>query len=180
MHLLDFKAISLDVLEYALSDEGYAVLSEAITTAQSQEVDAVTINTMVILKSIVDEFAGDERSLKQLRTITDVDTAEELIAAAQRRVATQAPTPLHKPLSRRLSTGLALRLATNLSARLPAKLVMGFIPVAGALVNAFFNAQTLMQVADIARKYYANAFTREDLLAFASPAADIDIDVAAE
>jgi hypothetical protein len=182
MHLLDFKAISLDVLEYALSDEGYAVLTDAIATAQAQEVDSVTLNTMVILKSIVDEFAGDERSLKQLRSITDVDTAEELIAAAQRRVATQSPTPLHKPLSRRLSTGLALRLAANLSARLPAKLVMGFIPIAGALVNAFFNAQTLMQVADIARKYYANAFTREDLLVFATPAptADVDADIEAE
>lgn len=180
MHLLDFKAISLDVLEYALSDEGYGVLTEAIGNAQAQDVDAVTVNTMVILKSIVDEFAGDERSLKQLRTITDVDTAEELIAAAQNRVSTQTPTPLHKPLSRRLSTGLALRLATNLSARLPAKLVMGFIPVAGALVNAFFNAQTLMQVADIARKYYANSFTREDLLAFATPTAAGDAEADAE
>ena len=51
---------------------------------------------------------------------------------------------------------------------------MGFIPLAGALVNAFFNAQTLMQVADIARKYYANAFTREDLIAriVATPTAE--------
>lgn len=166
MHLLDFKAISLDVLEYALSDEGYAGLAQAITVASAQEIDAVTLNTMVILKSIVDEFAGDERSLKQLRSITDVDTAERLIAAAQNRVTTQTPTPLHKPLTRRLSTGLALRLAGQLSLRLPAKLILGFVPLAGVIANAFFNAQTLMQVSDIAQKYYANAFTREDLMAF--------------
>lgn len=172
MHILDFKAISLDVLEYALSDEGYAALTQAIPTAQAQKVDAVTVNTMVVLKSIVDEFAGDERSLRQLRTITDVETAESLIAAAQNRAATQPPAALHKPLTRRLSTGLALRLAGQLSARLPAKFIVGFIPVAGALVNAFFNAQTLMQVADIAQKYYVNAFTREDLEVFVTSTAE--------
>ncbi len=174
MHLLDFKAISLDVLEYALSDAGYEALSQAIVTAQAQDVDTVTLNTMIILKSIVDEFAGDERSLKQFRTITDVETADELIAAAQQRVSTQTPTPIHKEFTRRLSTGLALRLATQLSMRLPAKLILGFIPVAGVIVNAFFNAQTLMQVSDVAEKYYANAFTREDLAAFMAPAVDAE------
>jgi len=87
-------------------------------------------------------------------------------------VSSQSPKPVHKEFTRRLSTGLALRLATQLSMRLPAKLILGFIPVAGVIVNAFFNAQTLMQVSDIAQKYYANAFTREDLDVFLTPAVD--------
>jgi uncharacterized protein (DUF697 family) len=32
--------------------------------------------------------------------------------------------------------------------------LVGFIPVAGAIVNAFLNAQTLQSMAEAAEKYY--------------------------
>lgn len=168
-NLLDYKAIALDVFLHVLTDEGYLDLMNAIEKTSQQKTDTVVTNTLNVLKTLADEFASDERAMRLLRTMTDEDTADRAITAAQNRVAAADGVPVNRPMSRRLSARLAMRLAGQLSARIPAKLVVGFIPLAGALVNAFFNAQTLLSMADAARKYYNNTFTLADLLAFKTP-----------
>jgi hypothetical protein len=172
MHILEYKALSLDVFMYALTDEGYAKLQTAIANAEQAKTDAVLLNTLKVLKTLVDEFSGDERAMNQIGIVTDEDTAEALIAVAQTRVAEHPVNPNPKKMNRRLGSKLALRLAGQISARLPAKFLVGFIPIAGAIANAFFNAQTLMSMAETARKYYANTFTRADLEEFAALTAD--------
>lgn len=168
MHLLDFKAIKLDTFTYAVTDEGYAALEKALAHVAAQKTDAVIVRTLQVLKTLVDEFAGDERAMSLVRTLTDEETADNLIAIAQNRAASTEVVVKTKPLNQRMSTRLALRLAGQISARVPAKLIVGFIPLAGAVVNAFFNAQTLLSMAETARKYYANGFTVADLKALAA------------
>lgn len=164
-NLLDYKAIGLDVFLHVLSDDGYRDLMSAIEKTTHLKTDTVITNTLNVLKMLADEFANDERAMRLVRVLTDEDTADRAIAAAQNRVAAADGVPVNRPMSRRLSARLAMRLAGQLSARIPAKLVVGFIPLAGALVNAFFNAQTLLSMADAARKYYNNTFTMPDLMA---------------
>ncbi len=168
-NLLDYKAISLDVFLHVLGDAGYQELMSAIEKTTHLKTDTVITNTLNALKTLADEFASDERAMRLLRALTDEETADRAIAAAQNRVATADGVAVNRPMSRRLSARLAMRLAGQLSARIPAKFVVGFIPLAGALVNAFFNAQTLLSMADAARKYYNNAFTLADLVALNAP-----------
>jgi hypothetical protein len=66
----------------------------------------------------------------------------------------------HRPMNPRISAKLAGRLAANISTRIPARLVMGWIPLAGPILNAFLNAQTLRSMADSAISYYDNALSR--------------------
>lgn len=169
MHILDFKALALEAFTYVLTEEGYATLEKALANATdpARQVDAVIVNTLKVLKTLADEFAGDERAIRMVRVMTDEYTTDELLEAAQRRVASKPAEAIAKPVNRRISTRLALRLAGQISARVPAKLIVGFIPLAGAIVNAFFNAQTLLGMAEVARKYYANTFTLADLQALA-------------
>jgi hypothetical protein len=98
-----------------------------------------------------------------VQTITGREHAQELIVRARDNVPQNSAAT--KLMQRRISTKLALKLATRISARVPARLVMGFIPFAGAIVNAFFNAQTLRGMADSADKYYSNAFSADSLKA---------------
>ncbi|MCU0514067.1 MAG: hypothetical protein MUE40_16040 [Anaerolineae bacterium] len=169
LHLLDFKAIDLATFQYAMTDEGYAVLAQALANATAGKPDAVLVRTLQTLKLLVDEFAGDERAMALVRTLTDEETTDDLIAIAQKRSAHVDAPPKTRTMSQRMSTRLALRLAGQISARVPAKLLVGFIPIAGAVVNAFFNAQTILSMAETARKYYANRFTIAELQALAQP-----------
>jgi hypothetical protein len=168
MHILEYKAIGLDALMYAITDEGYAQLQIALANVERIKTDAVLVNTLKVLKTLADEFAGDERSMNIVSIMTDEETAETLITTAQNRVASHPVSANPKKMNRRLGSRLALRLAGQISARLPAKFLVGFIPLAGAIVNAFFNAQTLMSMAETARKYYANSLTRADVEEFAA------------
>jgi hypothetical protein len=186
MHILDFKAVALETFTYVLKDEGYATLEKALANAADpdRKVDAVIVNTLRVLKTLADEFSGDERAIRMVRVMTDEYTTEELLEASQRRVAAKRAEPIAKPVNKRISTRLALRLAGQISARVPAKLIVGFIPLAGAIVNAFFNAQTLLGMADVSRKYYANIFTLADLRDIAgtepAPAAPAEEEAAEE
>jgi hypothetical protein len=168
MHVLDYKAIGLETFIYAMSDEGYATLEKAIAAAAETKPDAVIVRTLTVLKTLVDEFAGDERAMALVLKLTDEETTEGLINIAQKRASSADRLSKTKQMNTRLSTRLALKLAGQISARIPAKLLVGFIPIAGAIVNAFFNAQTLLSMAEVARKYYANLFTIAELQALAA------------
>ncbi len=159
-HIIDHLAISMDAFEYALTPEGADALHDMLQKHLDQQ--NIVMETLRVLETLAHDFSGDERAQTLVRAISGQDRAQELILSASAR----QPQPINlfeKPMSRRISTRLALRLAARISARVPARMVMGFIPLAGAVVNAFFNAQTLSQMADTAQKYYDNPLLRASL-----------------
>ena len=70
---------------------------------------------------------------------------------------------LTRPLGRKISRRLAYRLASRIGTRVPARMIVGFIPVAGAIANAFLNVRTMQSMAEAAEKYYDRRLRREHL-----------------
>lgn len=162
-HLLDFLSISKDTFIYVLSDEGYEVLTQTSEKAAGSGVDNVVMNTLYVLHTMANEFNGDEQAMRLLTTLTDESTAMAIAADARKRVRKEPPRQVERPMNTRISSRLSMRLATRLGSRVPAKFLVGFVPVAGAVVNAFFNAQTLTSMAEMADKYYSHQFRIKDL-----------------
>lgn len=156
-HILDHMAIGLDAFEFALTDEGYQKLEAAL---QDNEAENAVIKSLKVLQTLVLDFGGDERAQKLVRVLTGSAELEEMVVSAKDKVPVR-DSVFAKTIERRISTKLALKLAGRISARVPARLVMGFVPFAGPIVNAFFNAQTLLSMADSAQKYYDNRITKE-------------------
>jgi hypothetical protein len=162
-HIIDYMAIGMDAFEYALAEEGQKALDAALSKMPANEPKNAVFKTLETLKQVSIDFGADERAQQLVQTITGREHAQELIVRARDNVPQNGTAT--KLMQRRISTKLALKLATRISARVPARLVMGFIPFAGAIVNAFFNAQTLRGMADSADKYYSNAFSADSLKA---------------
>jgi hypothetical protein len=162
-HIIDYMAIGMDGFEYALTEEGQKALDAALSKMPVNEPKNAVFKTLETLKQVSMDFGADERAQQLVQTITGREHAQELIVRARDNVPQNNTAT--KLMQRRISTKLALKLATRISARVPARLVMGFIPFAGAIVNAFFNAQTLRGMADSADKYYSNAFSADSLKA---------------
>jgi hypothetical protein len=162
-HIIDYMAIGMDAFEYALAEEGQKALDAALSKMPANEPKNTVFKTLETLKQVSIDFGADERAQQLVQTITGREHAQELIVRARDNVPQNGTAT--KLMQRRISTKLALKLATRISARVPARLVMGFIPFAGAIVNAFFNAQTLRGMADSADKYYSNAFSADSLKA---------------
>lgn len=159
-HLLDYMAISLEALEYALTQEGAEALAAA--TAKDTDEGNVVVRTLLVLQELALDFGGDERAQRLYASLSDNTPVEQMVLTAKQRPAVSTRT-LNRPLDRRMSTRLALQLSARISARVPARLAMGFIPLAGAVVNAFFNAQTLQSMVTSADKYYDNLLSRASL-----------------
>jgi len=159
-HLLDHLAIKVDAVTYTLGGEGYETLNTQLL--DENPTDAVYQRTLTVLHDIGDQFAADERSQHLVKSIGAYDSVGELVEATQERHA-ETLTYENTEMGSRISARLAGRLAARISARVPARMVMGFIPIAGAVLNAALNAQTLRGMADTAEKYYDNALTAEDL-----------------
>jgi hypothetical protein len=158
-HILDHMAIGMDSFEYALTDEGYKKLEAAL---QNKDSDNVVVKSLTLLQTLVLDFGGDERAQNLVRVLSANPEITEMVISANDRVP-RRDNAFAKEIERRISTKLALKLAARISARVPARLAMGFIPFAGPIVNAFFNAQTLLSMADSAQKYYDNRIERETL-----------------
>lgn len=158
-HILDNMAIGLDAFEYALTAEGRKKLDAAL---KDKEAENVVIKSLTVLETLVMDFAGDERAQKLVRALTGSTEIEEMVVSVKDKVP-QRDSVFTKEIERRISTRLALKLAARISARVPARYVMGFVPFAGPLFNAFFNAQTVLSMADSAQKYYDNRLTKESL-----------------
>jgi hypothetical protein len=156
--LLDYQAIQREAYVYALSNEGYTRLVGV--TEDSERVD-VTARTWRVLRNLAEEYPTDEAAYRLLRTMIGDRTANEAKASSQGRYVTELEAI--DPMERRIGAKLALKLAAQISARVPARFVMGFIPIAGAVVNAFFNAQTLKDYARAAEAYYSQQVTKDDL-----------------
>ena len=158
--LLHHIAISRRAFEHAFTENGQRQI-EAIRERRGS-VDPVLLNTVNILQSQVVMYSGSERAVQQIRAASGDGRARELQQMAQ-NLPSLLPAMRSPQVQERVSTRLALRVAGRISARIPARFVVGFIPIAGAIVNAFFNAQTLRSFAEIATKYYSHSLTVQDM-----------------
>lgn len=163
-HILDHMSLSLELFLHTLSDDGYNELERIEQQLVASQIDNSVVNTIYVLHTLVNEFTGDERSQRMTGTLISQNNLQHLLQTAANRVPSQPPKIVERPLNRRISARLAMGLATRISARVPARLVVGFLPVAGAIINAIFNSQTLRSMADTAIKYYDNQFTQAQLV----------------
>lgn len=147
--ILTHQPIHRDTFGYALSDTGYQTL--LTLTANSDRAD-IQGRTWRMLRQLSEEYAVDERAYQLYRMVAGAAAADAAQASAAHRYLTDATPP--DPIERRIGGKLALKLAARISARVPARFVMGFVPIAGAIINAFFNAQTLREFAGAAEAYY--------------------------
>ena len=147
--ILTHQPIHRDTFGYALSDTGYQTL--LTLTANSDRAD-IQGRTWRMLRQLSEEYAVDERAYQLYRMVAGAAAADAAQTSAAGRYLTEAPPP--DPIERRIGGKLALKLAARISARVPARFVMGFVPIAGAIINAFFNAQTLREFASAAEAYY--------------------------
>jgi hypothetical protein len=161
--ILEYRAISLRAFTYALTQDGNDAITSRIQSAAGQD-DHVMTNTLYVLRSLAGTLADDERAITMMRSLVGTDATDDALMLARERAADMPESfKERQEINARISTRLAGRLAAQISARVPARLVMGFIPIAGAVVNAIFNAQTLRSMANTAEKYYDKAVTRQEL-----------------
>ena len=152
-NIIEHLAISLDALEWAMTAEGQLAMPKLLTS----DTDETTLRTYRILQELAENYvAGDERGFLVVESIKGTAAAQELLEIGKANVKPldDKAVIFTRPLGRKISTRLAGKLASQLGTRIPARFIVGFVPLAGALVNAFLNAQTLQSMAESAEKYY--------------------------
>ena len=161
--VIEHLAVSLDALTWTLGAEGQAAIPALLDAPQ----DAVTRRTCHILQRLAENFvAGDERGYAVIAAMRGETEAARLLETGKAHVRhLDGEVILTRPLGRKVSRRLAYKLASRIGARVPARMIVGFLPVAGAVVNAFMNAQTMRSMAEAAEKYYDRRLRREHLLA---------------
>lgn len=164
--ILDYQAIAVDALTYAVTAEGAELIQAQLAAADPATSD-ITTRTLTTLGQIASTYAGDERMFELVKVVAGYGAAQDAQrAASERRVLSTAARDTEFTPSRRISARLATRLAARIGMRLPAKWLVGFVPLAGAVVNGFLNAQTLRSMSDAALRYYERSFRREQLVSF--------------
>lgn len=160
--IIEHLAISLDALRWALSEEGQAAMPDLLVAS----VDETTLRSYHILQKLAENFvADDERGYAIAEAMLGAEAAADALAAGKEHVNhLNCEVMLTRPLGRKISRRLAYKLASRISARVPAKMIVGFIPIAGAVVNAFLNVQTIKSMAEAAEKYYDRRLRREHLV----------------
>ena len=159
--IIEHLAISLDALRWALTAEGQAAMPGLLSTST----DETTLRTYHILQKLAENFvSGDERGYTIAEAMLGAAEAEGVLAAGKENVNhLNCEVILTRPLGLKISRRLAYKLASRISTRIPAKMIVGFIPVAGAIANAFLNVQTIQSMAEAAEKYYDRRLRREHL-----------------
>ncbi len=157
--LLEHLALSADSVDYALSKDGQKAIKKLLDETQ----DDTLRNSLRLLQQTAKSYAGDERGQQVMMLIAGEESAQSTLESAQSLKFEEIDLPEGKPLGRKISTKLAGKLAARLASRLPAKFLVGFLPIAGAVVNAFLNAQTLQSMAEAAEKYYDRRLRVEHL-----------------
>jgi len=159
--IIEHLAISLACFSWAASAEGQAAMPRLLESSS----DETTLRTYHILQRLVENYvAGDERGLLMVEAIGGRAFAGELLQSAQTNVQRlDSEVMLTRPLGRKVSWRLASKLASRLGARAPARMIVGFVPLAGAVVNAFLNVQTMQSMAEAAEKYYDRQLRLEHL-----------------
>jgi len=158
-HILDHMAIAISAFDYALTDDGYARLQHI---RDDKDENNIVIKTLGVLDNLVHDFGGDEAAQAMVQALTGREQISEMVISAQSKVPAR-DSVFTKQIDRRISNKLALKLGSRISARVPARLAMGFVPLAGPIINAFFNMQSLNSMAQSAIKYYDNQVTRSTL-----------------
>ena len=161
--IIEHLAIAVDALQWAMSAEG----QKAIPQLLQSQTDETTRRTYRILQELAESYvAGDERGYLVVESIVGADIAQEMLVTGKANVKPleDGEVIFTRPLGRKISTRLAGKLASQLGARLPARFIVGFVPLAGAIVNAFMNAQTLQSMADAAEKYYDRCLRQAHLI----------------
>ncbi|MCY3865498.1 MAG: hypothetical protein OXG68_08655 [Chloroflexi bacterium] len=160
-NIIEHLAISFDALRWALSAEGQAAMPDLL----EESVDETTLRTYHILQKLAENLvAGDERGQSIAGAMLGAEEAALLLDAGRAHVKhLNCEVMLTRPLGRKISRRLAYKLASRISARVPAKMIVGFIPVAGAIVNALLNVQTIQSMAEAAEKYYDRRLRRAHL-----------------
>ncbi|MCY3914470.1 MAG: hypothetical protein OXG49_00525 [Chloroflexi bacterium] len=160
-NIIEHLAISFDALRWALSAEGQAAMPDLL----EESVDETTLRTYHILQKLAENLvAGDERGQSIAGAMLGAEEAALLLDAGKAHVKhLNCEVMLTRPLGRKISRRLAYKLASRISARVPAKMIVGFIPVAGAIVNALLNVQTIQSMAEAAEKYYDRRLRRAHL-----------------
>lgn len=151
--IIEHLAVSLDALQWTLSAEGQKAMPKLLAS----DTDETTLRTYRILQELAENYvAGDERGYLVVESILGTDTAQELLVTGKANIKQLDDNEVifTRPLGRKISTRLAGKLASQLGSRIPARFIVGFVPLAGAIVNAFLNAQTLQSMAESAEKYY--------------------------
>ena len=150
--LLEHLAISLEALEWALSAEGQAAMPALLKAST----DATTLRTYHILQKLAENLAADEeRGGAVLKAMRGEEAAAGIIARGKEHIEHRhTEVMLTRPLGRKISRRLAYKLASRIGTRIPARMIVGFLPVAGAVANAFLNMQTIGSMAESAEKYY--------------------------
>lgn len=159
--IIEHLAISLEALSWAMTAEGQKLMPSLL---ESQS-DETTLRTFHILQALAENYvAGDERGFLVVESIAGRAAAQAMLADGKAHVKPLGgEVILTRPLGRKISRRLAGRLASRLGARIPARFIVGFVPLAGAIVNAFLNAQTLQSMAEAAEKYYDRRLRRQHL-----------------
>ena len=159
--LIEHLAVSLDAFKWTLSVEGQAAMPALLGSSA----DTTTLRTYHILQRLAENLvAGDERGYAVLESMLDADAAEDLLSSAKENVNhLKSEVMLTRPLGRKVSWRLASKLASRIGTRIPAKMIVGFLPVAGAIANAFLNVQTMQSMTGVAEKYYDRRLRREHL-----------------
>jgi len=164
--IIEHLAISLDALRWALTAEGQAAMPALLAAST----DETTLRSFHILQKLAENFvAGDERGYAIVEAMLGAEGAAAALAGGQAHVNhLNCEVMLTRPLGRKVSRRLAYKLASRISTRVPAKMIVGFLPVAGAIANAFLNVQTIQSMAEAAEKYYDRRLRREHLQAAAA------------
>ncbi len=159
--IIEHLAISLECFSWAMSPEGQAVMPKLLESST----DETTMRTYHILQRLVEKYvAGDERGLLMVEATRGPAFAQALLQSGATNVQhLDNEVMLARPLGRKVSWRLASKLASRLGARVPARMIVGFVPLAGAVVNAFLNVQTMQSMAEAAEKYYDRQLRREHL-----------------
>lgn len=161
-NLLDYYAIPARTFTAAANPAGIKVLR---ATLKDTEQDRVTRQTAMLLTQLIDDYAQDDAAVQMVSVIAGPPLAERARRAAiqfSEGEPVTLPDDIERPEAG-MGTRLAGTLAARLASRLPARFVMGFIPLAGAVLNGLFNAYNLRTVAEAAEKYYDRPFVLESL-----------------
>ena len=164
--IVEHLAISLDALEWALSASGQAAMPALLESSS----DSTTLRTYHVLQKLAENFvAGDERGYAVVEAMSGAEAAADLLRIGMDNAQhLNGEVMLTRPLGRKVSRRLASKLASRIGTRIPARMIVGFVPIAGAIANAFLNVQTIQSMADAAEKYYDRRLQRGHLEAAAS------------
>ena len=164
--IIEHLAVSLDALSWVLTAEGQAAMPALLDSSE----DTATLRTYHILQKLAENLvAGDDRGYAVVVAMLGAETAAEMLRVGKESVNhLNCEVMLTRPFGRKVGRRLASRLASRIGTRIPARMIVGFLPVAGAIANSFMNVQTIQSMAGVAEKYYDRRLRLEHMQAAAS------------